>query len=157
MDLESLERTSWFYCKFQKPFYEGVYEVEPYKGCNVIFYSYWNGLFWNLTSNTIKRALDYKDFPVESESMKIESKWRGLTTNQGKVQRSYFMYIPQNTGWSGGSSWFDTYSNCRSSNSCKNLEEAESINSIHKDKMNDPNIKYRVVLKEIKETHYYKD
>lgn len=58
-------------------------------------------------------------------------------------------WVPQNTGYTNGLSWFDTFAGY--DHACKTREEAEVYNNNLKEQMGTQNILYRVVKRTITE------
>ena len=69
-----------------------------------------------------------------------------------KSHRSF--WVPQNTHWSGGTTWFDTGGHRDRSASFNTKEEAEQANKKWASLMKCPNAKFRVLHIEITETIY---
>ena len=59
-------------------------------------------------------------------------------------------WMPQNTGWTNGVSWFDTGSVRFASK-----EEAEERNRKQKEWLKDPSVQFRVKYVETREIYYY--
>lgn len=64
-------------------------------------------------------------------------------------------YEPQNTGWSGGISWFVTGDDKYKPIRYKTRKEAIEHNKRARDSWNDPEVKWRVVKRHVIETYYY--
>lgn len=63
--------TPWFQSDI-KPVRDGVYEREF--GTGLVYYSYWNGEFWCLFGDSIKRAISYKRVKSVTQCLP----WRGI-------------------------------------------------------------------------------
>ena len=64
-------------------------------------------------------------------------------------------YEPQNTGWSGGVSWFLTGRTKYNVSHYETYEAAKKVNDEYRQWNPDPQIKYRVVQVTQIEKHYY--
>jgi hypothetical protein len=71
--------------------------------------------------------------------------------------KEYSWYEPQNTGWSGGNSWFTTGETKYNVSHYETYEQAKKVNDAHKEWNPDPSIKYRVIRVTKIETHYHED
>lgn len=69
--------------------------------------------------------------------------------------KEWTYYEPQNTGWSGGVSWFVTGDDKYNPPRYKTKKEAIEHNKRARESWNDPSVKWRIVKKHIIETHYY--
>lgn len=69
--------------------------------------------------------------------------------------KEHTYYEAQNTGWSGGISWFVTGDVGRDPPRFKTKKEAIEHNRRARQSWNDPDVKWRVVKKHIVETYYY--
>jgi len=71
--------------------------------------------------------------------------------------KEYSWYEPQNTGWSGGNSWFTTGVTKYNVSHYETYEQAKQVNDAHRDWNPDPSIKRRVIRVTKIETHYHED
>lgn len=69
--------------------------------------------------------------------------------------KEYSWYEPQNTGWSGGTSWFTTGVTKYNISHYETYEEAKKVNDAHREWNPDPSIKRRVIHVTKIEKHYY--
>lgn len=141
--------TPWFPVSIE-PYHIGVYEIEINSYRN---YSYWNGYYWLLTACSVESC--YANIKCEKSEQMYQKNakvfWRGLTKQQS-YSKDFEYYIPQNTGFTGGSSWFDTN---QLKPNYKTLAEAEAINSFHsKDFGVEEGVYHRVVHVVKTETYY---
>jgi hypothetical protein len=75
-----------------------------------------------------------------------------------QTQGYWISWVPQNTGWSGGISWFDTKSGPISrykATVCASKEEAQRVNAELKEAMKTSEVLYRVVKRTVTEEYFY--
>jgi hypothetical protein len=59
-----------------KPIHKGPYQVKPYGAGGHIFYSFWDGKVWMLTSDSPERA--FRETWKSKDCYRPEMLWRGL-------------------------------------------------------------------------------
>ena len=149
---KNLQRTTWFLLDVMHPIYTGVYEVyiDGY-----IYFSYWDGKVFNAVDFDNENAFKNKGYHSVSiyDISTKKVKWRGLAEPQDEVySRDFDYYVAQNTGWSGGKSWFNT---SQLHPHQKTMQEALDLNQYQSQGFpNDSGILYRVTRVIKSETYY---
>lgn len=151
-DQKNLQRTTWFLLDVLHPIYTGVYEVNIN---DTTYFSFWDGTYFNTIDASVLGALTAKGKRSAClyDSLARNVKWRGLAESQTEVySRDFDYYVAQNTGWSGGKSWFNT---SQLHPYQKTMQEALDINQWHSQGFpNDDGILYRVTRVIKSETYH---